>query len=159
MHFSKTRRSLAKLYSTFGNKISYWTVSTRWRARAYFLISEAWFKRDTSRVLGMTPSTPVGSSVQRRKLVACARQMRAARASDIPRGQQISNEYGDVRRVVVAISERTLAKDIAIRRGCFQAGSLAAGNSDQNISDARPRCTFRRVNVTGGIVVHKHCPE
>jgi len=42
-------------------------------------------------------------------------------ATDIPREQQISNEYDDdVRHVVVAISERTLAKDIAICWGCFQ---------------------------------------
>lgn len=88
--------------------------------RVHFSISEARFKGDT---LCFRNNSFSSCRKFRRELVACARQMQAARASDIPRGQQISNEYGDVRRVVVAISERTLAKDIAIRRGCFQAGS------------------------------------
>lgn len=154
MHFRKKFRCLAESHPIPGNKISRRTVSAPrgWRLTSRFL------KRVTQRGhVSCFRNNSFGSRrkfrEQRRELVACERQMRGGgRASDIPRGQQISNEYGNARGALSPPfpegHRQRILRHVESGREMFPSGRFSprAGNSGLNISDARPRCTFRRVN-------------
>lgn len=77
------------------------------------------------------------------------RETDASGATDIPRGQHISNEYDDyAQHVVVAISERTSAKDIAIRCVEMFLAGYRVGTLRRTLAIHGHDAPFRKVNVT-----------
>jgi len=130
-----------------------WHMIYEWKLHFF-----PWFlKYMTQRMclaLGITTSVPVGSLAERRKLVACARQMRERTARQISLEDSRYQMNTTTMCGTLSLPFPKVHWQRILR--CVGDVSNRAGKPRRNINDARSRCTFRRINVADRIVSRKH---